>query len=60
MEQIVNVLAQRYASNSLKEIWSGEGRIIMERDLWISVLKAQKELEYNIFRVNDIPTFRSE
>ena len=44
MEQIVNVLAQRYASNSMKEIWSGEGRIVMERDLWISVLKAQKEL----------------
>ena len=44
MEQIVNVLAQRYASKSMKEIWSGEGRIVMERDLWISVLKAQKEL----------------
>ena len=44
MEQIENVLAQRYASKSMKEIWSPEGRILMERDLWISVLKAQKEL----------------
>jgi len=44
MEQIENVLAQRYASQKMKEIWSPKGRILMERDLWISVLKAQKEL----------------
>lgn len=44
MEQIENVLAQRYASEMMKEIWSPVGRIMMERDLWISVLKAQKEL----------------
>lgn len=44
MEQIENVLAQRYASKKMKEIWSPEGRILMERDLWISVLKAQKDL----------------
>lgn len=44
MEQIENVLAQRYASKMMKEIWSPVGRIKMERDLWISVLKAQKEL----------------
>lgn len=44
MEQIENVLAQRYASEKMKEIWSPVGRILLERDLWISVLKAQKEL----------------
>ena len=44
MEQIENVLAQRYASEMMKKIWSPKGRILMERDLWISVLKAQKQL----------------
>lgn len=44
MEQIENILAQRYASVKMKEIWSPRGRILMERDLWIAVLKAQKEL----------------
>ncbi|MBB6480678.1 adenylosuccinate lyase [Spirochaeta isovalerica] len=44
MEQIENVLAQRYASEKMKEIWSPRGRILLERDLWIAVLKAQKDL----------------
>ncbi|MDA3810478.1 MAG: adenylosuccinate lyase [Spirochaetaceae bacterium] len=44
MEQIENVLAQRYASEKMKEIWSSKGRILLERDLWIAVLKAQKDL----------------
>jgi len=44
MVQIENVLAQRYASEMMKDIWSPVGRIMMERDLWISVLKAQKDL----------------
>lgn len=44
METIPNVLAQRYASGAMCEIWSPEGRIIAERDLWIAVLKAQKDL----------------
>lgn len=41
---IPNVLADRYASSALKEIWSAEGRIVLERDLWIAVMKAQREL----------------
>ncbi len=44
MDKITNVLAERYASQSMKNIWSGEGRIVMERELWISVMKAQKDL----------------
>jgi adenylosuccinate lyase len=48
MEQIENVLAERYASKLMKEIWSPVGRIKMERDLWIAVLKAQKELGLSI------------
>ncbi|TVR54173.1 MAG: adenylosuccinate lyase [Puniceicoccaceae bacterium] len=42
--QIENVLAQRYASDAMCRIWSPEGRVVMERDLWIAVLKAQREL----------------
>lgn len=48
MEKITNVLAERYASTAMKEIWSGQGRIIMERELWIAVMKAQKELGLDV------------
>ena len=41
---IPNVLADRYASHAMKEIWSAEGRIVLERDFWISVMRAQREL----------------
>lgn len=41
---IPNVLADRYASSALKEIWSAEGRIVLEREFWIAVMKAQREL----------------
>lgn len=45
---IPNVLAERYASAAIKEIWSGEGRIVLERELWIAVMKAQAELGLDI------------
>lgn len=45
---IPNVLAQRYASKALREIWSPEGRILLERQLWIAVMKAQAELGLDI------------
>lgn len=48
MDKITNVLAERYASTSMKKIWSPEGRIILERELWIAVMKAQKELGLDI------------
>lgn len=41
---IPNVLAERYASPILKEIWSPEGRILLERELWLAVARAQKDL----------------
>ena len=44
MKSIVNILADRYASKQLQAIWSPQGRILLERELWIAVLKAQKEL----------------
>ena len=41
---IPNVLADRYASPAMREIWSAEGRIVLERDFWVAVMKAQREL----------------
>lgn len=45
---IPNVLAERYASAAISQIWSAEGRIVLERELWIAVMKAQKELGLDI------------
>ncbi|MDR2429533.1 MAG: adenylosuccinate lyase [Puniceicoccales bacterium] len=41
---IVNVLADRYASAAMKAVWSPTGRIVLEREFWIAVLKAQRDL----------------
>ena len=48
METTSNVLATRYASLAMRDIWSAEGRICLERDYWIAVLRAQKELGLEI------------
>jgi len=45
---IPNVLAERYASAAISEIWSAEGRIVLEREFWIAVMKAQKDLGLDI------------
>ncbi|MBC2607411.1 adenylosuccinate lyase [Pelagicoccus albus] len=45
---IPNVLAERYASGAMKAIWSPEGRILIERDYWIAVMKGQRELGLKI------------
>lgn len=39
-----NVLAHRYASPEIVRIWSPEHKIVLERQLWIAVLKAQRDL----------------
>lgn len=39
-----NVLADRYASVSMQAIWSPEGKIVLERRLWLAVLEAQARL----------------
>lgn len=44
MSRIPNVLANRYASPALKELWSPEHKIVLERQLWLAVLRAQMEL----------------
>lgn len=45
---IPDVLAERYASPAMQAIWSAEGRIILEREFWIAVMKAQKDLGLQI------------
>lgn len=47
-EHIPDVLASRYASDAIREIWSEEGRVRLERKFWIAVLKAQRELGVDI------------
>jgi adenylosuccinate lyase len=41
---IGNVLANRYASAAMRDVWSPESKIIAERRLWIAVLAAQHDL----------------
>ena len=47
-KDIADVLAHRYASPELVNLWSPEHKIIMERRLWIAVLRAQKELGVDV------------
>lgn len=41
---IPNVLADRYASNQMRSLWSPHNKVLLERRLWLSVLRAQKRL----------------
>ncbi|MGX7696791.1 adenylosuccinate lyase [Gordonia polyisoprenivorans] len=45
---ISNVLASRYASTDLVEIWSATNKIAAERRLWIAVLRAQRDLGIDV------------
>ncbi|MDD7940673.1 adenylosuccinate lyase [Actinomycetospora lutea] len=45
---IPNVLAARYASPELTGLWSPERKIVLERELWIAVLTAQRELGVDV------------
>ena len=40
---IPNVLASRYASADLVDLWSPEEKIRMERRLWLAVQRAQRD-----------------
>lgn len=46
--EISNVLADRYATPAMKSIWSTEGKIRLERQFWIAVMEAQRELGLDI------------
>ena len=43
-DSIPNVLAERYATASMRALWSPEGKVRLERDYWIAVLKGQRDL----------------
>jgi adenylosuccinate lyase len=45
---IPNVLAARYASPELVRLWSPEYKIVLERRLWIAVLRAQRDLGIDV------------
>jgi adenylosuccinate lyase len=42
--RIPNVLAGRYASLELAALWSPEQKVVLERRLWLAVLRAQADL----------------
>ncbi|MGI8433308.1 MAG: adenylosuccinate lyase [Nocardioidaceae bacterium] len=45
---IPNVLASRYASPAMQQVWSPANKVLAERRLWIAVMRAQRELGVDI------------
>jgi adenylosuccinate lyase len=45
---IPNVLAARYASPALRDLWSPERKVVLERELWLAVLTAQRDLGIDV------------
>ncbi|HCH64459.1 MAG: adenylosuccinate lyase [Deltaproteobacteria bacterium] len=48
MSSIPNVLASRYASAEMEHLWSPEHKVVLERRLWLSVLRAQAALGVDV------------
>jgi adenylosuccinate lyase len=45
---IPDVLASRYASRQLTALWSPEAKVVLERQLWLAVLQAQRDLGVDV------------
>ena len=45
---IPDVLASRYASAEMVELWSPATKVVLERRLWLAVLRAQQELGVDV------------
>ena len=45
---IPNVLASRYASAPLAALWSPAHKVVLERRLWIAILRAQRDLGVDV------------
>ena len=45
---IPNILATRYAGADLAALWSPEHKIVLERRLWVAVLRAQRDLGVDV------------
>jgi adenylosuccinate lyase len=43
-----NVLAARYAGADLVHLWSAEHKVVLERRLWVAVLRAQRDLGVDV------------
>lgn len=41
---VPNVLAERYATPAMRALWSPEGKVARERELWVAVMRAQASL----------------
>lgn len=48
MSSVPNVLATRYASAEMRQIWSPAQKVVFERQLWLAVLEAQSELGVSV------------
>lgn len=46
--ELENVLAARYASAEMVQIWSRAGKVVLERELWIAMMRAQQALGIDI------------
>ncbi|HUI27760.1 MAG TPA: adenylosuccinate lyase [Candidatus Kryptonia bacterium] len=44
----IDILAERYASPAMAAIWSPAGKIVLEREFWIAVMRAQRALGIDI------------
>lgn len=47
-ELVPNVLAARYASEEMVQLWSPARKVVFERELWIAVLRAQRDFGLEI------------
>jgi adenylosuccinate lyase len=45
---VTDILASRYASQPMVELWSPVGKVRLERELWVAVMAAQRELGVDI------------
>jgi len=45
---VADILALRYASQPMVELWSPAGKVRLERELWVAVMAAQRELGIDI------------
>jgi adenylosuccinate lyase len=48
MSAVPNVLAERYASEAMRRVWTSTGKVVLERELWIAVMKAQRDLGLDV------------
>jgi adenylosuccinate lyase len=46
--EVPNVLAARYASSEMVDVWSAAAKVRLERQLWIAVMRAQRDLGIDV------------